>query len=262
MSLKGLSLFNSDRKKKGGVLLALPSLHGFSRTEQLFRTSELARAPFHIEPYLLLYKSPVSDARNECTQYFYEKTKLDYLYFWDHDMIPPPNWTHLIGRGDVVSGITFMWNGNRKPNQRLQMNQFIINDQNVSETVIPVIRSAPYEVDQVGTACMVIHRRVFDKLGPRPFQEPTGPDGKKQMGEDMYFCRAVRGANFKITIIPSVQFNHVKEVGLNEVYETICEMMKMAGEAGYQRAVEEIKAQVAASQPQPNLDQQMGGGAA
>jgi hypothetical protein len=217
--------------------------------------------PYNIEPFGLNNRYPICDARNDCTQHFYEQTQHEYLAFWDHDMIPPDNWLDLIGKGDIVSGLTFMWRAAEKnPLHRLQFNQFMINEANQSQSLAPVIRTEPYEVDIVGTACMVIHRRVFDRLGPRPFKEPVGTDGRRAMGEDMAFCREARTAGFKVTIIPSVVFNHVKDVGLLEMWEALCAMSKLSYKSGYDKAVEDIRAgveQAAESVQAPTLDGQV-----
>ena len=254
---------------KTGVLVCLPSHRAYNHTAQVGEAynAGLATArqdvPYDIGFYPLLYRYPVSDARNECTQFFVEKTKFEYLYFWDHDMIPPENWMDLVGKGDIVSGWTLMWDGSRPAQKRIQANHFIVNEKNTAETLVPSPQEAPHEVDIVGTACMVIHRRVFERLGPRPFKEPVGPDGKRMMGEDMAFCREARAAGFKVTIIPSVRFNHVKEVGLIEVYEAMLAYAEFGRRAGYQQAVAEIQA-AASGAPAPTLAQEMAqaGGAA
>lgn len=256
---------------KTGILLAMPSLEGFNRTEQVMlgavsgAVSVRHDMPYLVEPYGLLNRYPVSDARNECTQHFMEQTQHEYLAFWDHDMVPPSNWYDLIGKGDIVSGVTFMWDAARKPHQRLQMNQFLISERNVSETLIPALRTEPYEVDIVGTACMVIHRRVFEKLGPRPFKEPVGPDGKRAMGEDMAFCREARSHGFKVTIIPTVIFEHVKTVGLVAVWESFTEISQLSYKAGYiagMKKATQAQADACDPIPLPTMSEQIEGGAA
>ena len=86
---------------------------------------------------------------------------------------------------------------------------------------------------------MAIHRRVFERLGPRPFKEPTGPDGKRAMGEDMAFCREAGSAGFKVTIVPSVVYNHVKPVGLRELYESLLAYAAAGKKAGYAAGYQE-----------------------
>ena len=237
--------------KKIGVMLAMPSSRGWSRTEQV-QMAALGGAfsvrpdfPFMIEPFSLLYKEPVDLARNLCVRHFLEKTTHEYLAFWDHDAIPPPDFWGLFGKGDIVSGVTFMWDGQREPLKRIQFNQFRIDSRGKSNTVVPTMEemSLPsYEVDIVGTHCMVIRRRVFEKLGPSPFKIPLGPDGVGLMGEDMYFCRAARAAGFKIQIIPSMSFEHLKEVGLSLVWESCLHFLEGGKKAGYALGYEHGKA--------------------
>jgi len=240
--------FQRSIEKKPGILLALPSLEGFSRTEQVLRAlvagalSARPDFPYIVDPMVLTSRYPVSDARNDCTQHFMENTDHEYLMFWDDDQIPPDNWGDLIGKGDIVSGTTFMWSASRPPIKRLQVNQFKINDQNISETLSPRLEGDPYEVDVVGTACMVIHRRVFERLGPRPFSEPVGPDGRRSMGEDMAFCRAARAAGFRITVVPTVHFDHVKSVGLFDMLQWGMAMCTLATQQGYQKGFDDATA--------------------
>jgi hypothetical protein len=264
-----MKLLNFGKPKRGkrGVLMAYPSLNGYSRTEQILEAQRagfdmtLPGFPWLIEPYGLLHVSPVSEARNQCVDRFYNHTAHEFLYFVDHDMIPPDNWHDLLGHGDIVSGITFMWDARREPEKRLLFNQFKLNEDGVSESVAPRYYDKPYEVDIVGTACMVISRRVFDKLGPRPFTDIKASDGHRLIGEDMDFCRKARAAGFKVIIRPNVIFNHYKEVGLREVHETLAALTKVASQAGYEagfkegaaRAMQHVKEHGLPQEEQPGL---------
>lgn len=239
-----------EQPKKAGVLLALPALRGESHTTQVL-CAVMAGAisarpdwPYYVEPYGLMYRSPVDAAMNGLVKHFMESDH-EYLAIWDHDAIPPPNWYELIGRGDIVSGVTWMWDAERDPVKRLQFNQFRLNKRDQAITVVPTpdeLSAESYEVDIVGTHCMVIHRRVFDKLGMRPFIEPAGPDGARLMSCDVYFCRAAKVAGFKVQIIPSVIFDHVKATGLKGVYEALVSMMHLGRRSGYAVGYQDAKA--------------------
>lgn len=227
---------------KVGVLLAMPSLHGRQETSQVLRAliggmlSTQREFPFYIEPYGAINVSPCEDAMNNCVRYFMTETTHEYLAFWDDDAVPPEDFWKLFGRGDIVTGMTWMWDASRPPLKRLQFNQmrFDANDQSV--TVVPTreeLDSAEYPIDVTGTHCLVVRRRVFEKLGDRPFVERKGPDGMRDMSCDVWFCRAARAAGFEIKAIPTVIFDHVKPVGLRGVYETVAAAMAVGRRAGY-----------------------------
>lgn len=239
------------RRGKRGVLVAVPSHSGFVRAEGYMKAwgggaaSMQSGFPFILEPYMVLERYPIADARNDCSEYFMDQTSHEHLVMIDDDMGWPDNWPSMVGHGDIVSGLTWMWCAARPPEKRLQFNQFKINKDGVSETVRPEFGDMkPYYVDIVGTACMVIHRRVFEKLGPRPFEEITGPDGKRAMGEDMAFCRKARAAGFKVQIRPDVIFNHFKTVGLKEVYESMAALTSIAHRTGYEEGVKAALAEI------------------
>lgn len=71
-------------------------------------------------------------------------------------------------------------------------------------------------VDATGAACLLVHRRVFEKVAesyqdPWPwFQEVA--HGNTPMGEDITFCLRARAAGFPIFVHTGVQFGHVKTV--------------------------------------------------
>lgn len=251
MKLRELkNVLRGSYPRKRGVMLAIPSLEGFNRIEQLMHGmvggAYNARPdfPWLVEPYAVTHTAPVEEAMNECSWHFMEKTDCEYMAVWDHDAVPPSNWFDLFGKGDIVSGLTWMWDAKRAPEKRLQFNQFMMTGP-TNRTFFPSekhLNADSYEVDLVGTHCAVIHRRVFEKLGSRPFHEPKGPDGKRLMGCDIWFMRAARAAGFKVLVIPSVVFGHLKMVELGEVYESLVAISQMARDTGYAMGYEDALA--------------------
>lgn len=67
------------------------------------------------------------------------------------------------------------------------------------------------EVDFIGTGFLMVHRRVFEKIGEKWFDymyDPARPD--VMIGEDLSFCHRVQDAGFKILLDTNVQLGHRK----------------------------------------------------
>lgn len=67
-------------------------------------------------------------------------------------------------------------------------------------------------VDAVGTGCVLIHRTVFEALGPGPFCELSA--GNAVMGEDLAFCRRADAAGIPVHLAGQVRVGHAKVVTL------------------------------------------------
>lgn len=63
-----------------------------------------------------------------------------------------------------------------------------------------------YEVDETGSAGMLIHRRVFEALEFPYFRQGHGDAG--YTSDDVYFCRKAKEAGFSIHVDTSVALSH------------------------------------------------------
>lgn len=216
--------------EKQGVVIAIPAGDGSARARTIFEVYRAAMLsvqpdhPFFYEPAVLPECKPVELARNLLAKHFIEQTQAEYLFFLDADQELPENWPDLIGKGDIVSGLTWMWKPDQPPESRLQFNQLDLTPNGGTVTLVPKSMSEPYQVDLVGMACTVIRRRVFEKIGTQPFDVRQDTDGAILDGEDIRFCRKARSAGFQITIIPTVVVEHYKRVGLRAMLGTITAM--------------------------------------
>lgn len=67
-------------------------------------------------------------------------------------------------------------------------------------------------VDAVGTGCVLIHRSVFEAIGPGPFCEESS--GGAVIGEDLAFCRRADKLGIPIHLAAHVRVGHAKVVTL------------------------------------------------
>jgi GT2 family glycosyltransferase len=67
-------------------------------------------------------------------------------------------------------------------------------------------------VDAVGTGCVLIHRSVFEAIGPGPFNEMG--EGEAVLGEDLSFCRRADALGIPVHLAGQVRVGHAKVVTL------------------------------------------------
>ena len=67
-------------------------------------------------------------------------------------------------------------------------------------------------VDYVGAGCLLIERRVFEKV-KRPWFQAINT-ARRHLPEDFFFCEQARRAGFKIWLDPSVLPLHIEPMGV------------------------------------------------
>ena len=241
MSLSNLRKFNRDRAKKAvpapklingkiGVLLAVPTFDGYVRWSiaHQFGASGLFNSdpscPFLFQTLVQVGTTPVEYSRNLIVDHFMDKTECTWLYMWDSDQEVPDNWPALLMLRDsarVLSATTFCWVGNQYAAGRLRLNQYSLDEKGQCFNIAPASKDRPYFVPVVGTGCIAIHREVFDKIGRNPFEMTRYPSQRVKAGEDINFSIKAQRAGFQILVHPGVIFDHVKEVPLKQIGETI-----------------------------------------
>ncbi len=167
---------------------------------------------------------PIDIARNQIV----DKLDREWLFFMDADVVIPPKalLRLLTWNLPIVSGTVFLSTAYRPVPSIFRYEEFKrgkhfyksliekefdylskhITKENQKEAalILPVEREDLLECDGVGTACLLIHRSVFGAL-KKPYFKTTY---SSSLGEDLYFCRKVRQAGFKIYADPGVICGH------------------------------------------------------
>lgn len=155
-------------------------------------------------------------------------TDAEWLYWLDADMVPPADIiertmqhadpvTHPIvgalcfagGRTKLVPTIYTITNDNA--DQHLE-----------SETILMYPQDMLIEVGGTGSACVMIHRSVFERIAeymgpdhPLPWYQDQVVDNK-DWGEDLIFCLRARAAKASIWIHTGIKVGHRKKWTLDE----------------------------------------------
>jgi hypothetical protein len=137
-------------------------------------------------------------------------TGFQWVMFLDDDVVPPADTFFLLARHsvDIVSGLYYRrqppicpvamaYDGDKKP-------------QWVTQWSPP---NSLVTVDLVGAGCLLIHRRVLERV-PQPWFEwqigkAPQPEGRTAMSEDFAFCVRAKEHGFKVHLDTSIGCEHV-----------------------------------------------------
>ena len=79
-----------------------------------------------------------------------------------------------------------------------------------------------YEKDAVtkcsgtGSACILIHRSVLERLGPDPYEPLRNPTTGELLGEDLAFCARAAQHDIPVHVHCGVKTNHLKPIWVGE----------------------------------------------
>lgn len=94
------------------------------------------------------------------------------------------------------------------------------NGQNGFQPIWEYARDSVIEVAGTGSACIVIHRSVFEaieaKSGPHWYVRLTNPTTGQLIGEDLSFCYRAADAGFRLHVNTAVKTTHLKPIWLQE----------------------------------------------
>jgi hypothetical protein len=223
------------KRDKRHILLAIPT-----ETSQLHvpvaafaveatKYNQKRGCPFQFSTAFLVGKSPTEYARNCLITQAVKQKDVDAIWFVDSDMVPSPNSFQLLNiKADIVAGIAPILTNTESDRPSFTWNLYkrVVGTSERDFIPIGLNGGKPMQVDGVGTACMIISRKVFtdkrlwlgkpvgdDKIIPL-FQWPRNIAGETLGTDDLDFCRRARDLGYTITVDPSVKWGHLKELDL------------------------------------------------
>ena len=157
----------------------------------------------------------IAHNRNRLVKKFLE-TDCEWIFFIDTDTIPPLNIMDMTEHKlDICSGYYYQWT------QR-QLMPLIFKEVEggyIADVGRPTDIPNVVEVDATGAGCLLVNRRVFEKIEKPYFLTPYNDEGEALSTEDIYFFKKVKKAGYKIFLDKSMVARHVKTVDLTEIAE-------------------------------------------
>lgn len=168
---------------------------------------------------LMVFQGALVDrARNHLVQKMLEHPmEATHLFFLDADIVPPPDALERLLRAGVpiISGI---YRRRLPPHEPMAFKKDSRGhlrpiSMKGSQTPMKGTKSPQSpEVDIVGGGCLLIQRKVFEKIGPPWFTSEWREEG--HLSEDFSFCEKARKAGYKILVDWKVLPLHIEPIGI------------------------------------------------
>jgi hypothetical protein len=262
-------LATSPSNAKESIMIALPNLRWVASSlaasmVSLERASHAPGSRYRFQFLWVTGARPCDYARNLCVKVFLE-SDCSRLWFMDSDTMPPPNFTRLLLiDADIVSGVTPTWGNNQSdepPSPNLTVFRYDPELRGLLHSEF--YQDGVEEVDAVGTAMMIIKRRVLEdmrmrlspeytafdgldsRLGggdpPAVFREVRKPNGAMNMTEDCDFCLRAKKLGYTIKVDHGIKCGHWKEVDVLQVIDyTLAKLDEAPARQGEPEALESL----------------------
>ena len=166
--------------------------------------------------------------RNKCVQVVLDESESEWLAFIDSDMgFAPDTVDRLIAAADptkrpVVGALCFAQKSDGAGPmfaRRYKASPTLYRMADTGDEVgfVPMFdypRDELVEVDGTGAACVLVHRRVLEKVrdrfGDTWFDHIPKPKGDGKFGEDLSFCLRLKACDVPMFVDTSVQTTHDK----------------------------------------------------
>ena len=161
---------------------------------------------------IFLTGMPFGHARNSACQTALQHN-FTYLFFLDDDVICPPDTIpRLMSRGqDIISGLYF------RRAEPINMPVMLKDTKPKPSFITGFQPGTLIEADLVGAGCLLLHRRVIERVPPPKFEWTIDYDGvhsninvpeSERASEDFTFMRKAKKLGFRIIVDTSVQCIH------------------------------------------------------
>jgi GT2 family glycosyltransferase len=159
-------------------------------------------AAFESGPY-------ITDNRNAQADVFINQTRCNWALFLDCDMAFPHDVIQRLMRhaspDRMVGGLCYSYNG------RARIAKPVLFHEENAGRIESWEPGSLVPVGAIGMACVLIHRKVFERT-PQPwFQNVQLPNGG-HMDQDQAFCFNARHAGFKIAVDTGTVIGHGKRI--------------------------------------------------
>jgi len=171
------------------------------------------------------FYKPIQHSRNLIVREFL-KTDREWLIMIDDDIVPHRNILSLIGYDKDIIGLPVpIWKSEivgdkRKTEIGYMILDWVENESGYRQRKVEG-NEGMIEVDAVGTGCIIINRRVLEKLD-FPFKRTWNEDGTQNIGLDLMFCKMAKEIGFKV-------FTHLDYVCSQYENIDILEISKLLG---------------------------------
>jgi hypothetical protein len=172
----------------------------------------------------------IVEARNKAVAQFLE-SDTEWLWWIDTDMGFEPNTVQRLlaaahpTERPIVGGLCFAMKETQRDGYggyRTEPRPTIFDWVENADGQSGFTGRADYPINELtrcgatGSACLLIHRSVFEKIGSNWYDQMHNPSTNQVMGEDMSFCARAAIAGFPIYVHTGIRTTHHKEVWLGE----------------------------------------------
>jgi hypothetical protein len=167
--------------------------------------------------YLSAKGAPLDQFRNGIVRTFMQHDDCTHLMMMDSDITPPSNIVDLLLECDCPMA------GALVP---INLAGMVVSNAIVKDGDRRVYltswgdKKAPFEVDALGTGCVLIERKVFEAIEWPWFKDVLTADGERT-GEDIYFSDKAKKAGFTHKVHPKAVCGHIKSLDLMTVVKGI-----------------------------------------
>ena len=198
--------------KRQSVMIAVPTDHSIHHSVVGVLCQIILQGKHDITTYISTMRG-IGEHRNKIVEAFLD-TDMEYLMMMDADNSCPNNVLDLLKEDkDVISlptPINLNWMG---------VTNIFWNMWKDGKPTKDTGKGLE-EVDKAGTGCIIIHRRVLEKL-KNPFTEVRDETGLRTVGTDIAFSNKCREENFKIYCAWDYPCRHYKDIDLLTIKDRI-----------------------------------------